>query len=408
MWSTELMCSSIVIGYWPNHVPIGVWITIMLVVIVALNLMPVGIYAEAEFWFAGIKLVMLLGLLILAFIIVLGGGPDHDRLGFRYWVHPGATKAYLIGGAGGQFTAFLYVWVFAGFSFYFGPELIIFTTGEMHRPRKNLPTAARRYFYRLVFFYVLGALAIGTICSSDVVELTSGGGANASPWVIAIKNAGISVLPAIINAGVLTSAWSAGNSFLYMSSRSLYSMAVVGNAPKIFARCTRHGLPIYAVAASSCFALLAYLNLSSGTGKVFNWFISLTNTAGYTSWIVCCITYLRFHSTVRRICLYRALLVPAAYQRLHGLLLWSICLSSFLTTYLGIPIFILLWLGHKAFLGRHDAWMVNPAEMDLVSKLREVEDDEQAFAEMDAMRTNQGHASGAFRRTLSWISPLWE
>ena len=167
---------------------------------------------------------MLVGLLLLAVILMLGGGPSGDRIGFRTWNDPGAVKEHVVGGAGGRFTAFLYVWVFSGFSFYFGPELIITTSGEMYHPRKNLPIASRRFFYRLAFFYVFGALAIGAICRSDAEDLTSGAGnANASPWVIAIRNAGISALPSIVNGGILTSAWSAGNSFLYMSSRSLVS-----------------------------------------------------------------------------------------------------------------------------------------------------------------------------------------
>ena len=224
---------------------------------------------------------------------------------------------------------------------------MIFTAGEMRNPRKNLPTASRRFFIRLVVFYVrihmmasqsvelrcryltpyrssqnsllnsrcslirslfdlqvLGAFAIGVICQSNTKDLTSGAGnANASPWVIGIRNAHIHGLPAVINAGILTSGWSAGNSYLYMSSRALYSLAVSGNAPKIFKRCNRYGLPVYAVLASSCFAPLAYLNVGSQAGVVFNWFISLTNTAGFTSWIMCCFVYLRF----RKACLYRGL-----------------------------------------------------------------------------------------------------
>lgn len=167
-----------------------------------LQLCSVGIYAETEFWFAGIKVVMIIGLLLLSFILMLGGGTSHDRLGFRYWNNPGAVKEYIVGGAGGRFTAFLWTMVYSGFSFYFGPELIVFSTGEMRNPRKNLPSTARRFFMRLVVFYVLGALAIGIITNSDSEGLVSGtGNANASPWVIAIRNAGISTLPSIINAG---------------------------------------------------------------------------------------------------------------------------------------------------------------------------------------------------------------
>ncbi|KAF2106172.1 AAT family amino acid transporter [Lophiotrema nucula] len=418
----EITAGSIVINYWPNDVHIAVWVTIFLVVIVALNFSPVGVYAETEFWFASIKVILIIGLLILAFILMLGGGPDHDRLGFRYWNTPGATKEYLVAGGGGRFTAFLYTWVFSGFSFYFGPELIIVTSGEMRNPRKNLPIASKKFFYRLIAFYVLGSLAIGIICSSVADGLTSGAGnANASPWVIAIQNAGITGLPSAVNAGILTSAWSSGNSFLYMSSRSLYSLAVVGNAPKIFTRCNRYGLPVYAVCAASCFSFLAYLSAGSQAGVVFNWFISLTNTAGYTSWILCAIIFVRF----RKACSIQGVSVPyksriQPYGAWICLFVFTILLlangftvfypgqfttSGFLTTYLGIPIFVLLWLGHKYTVGRSQPWMLESAHVDLTSGVREVEEEAEFWEQLDAEK--KSHQSDR-KRWLRKLNVLWE
>lgn len=109
-----------------------------------------------------------------------------------------------------------------------------------------------------------------------------------------IANAGIDVLPSIVNAVILLSAWSSGNSFLYMSVRSLYSLAIAGNAPAIFKKCTKSGVPIYAVGVSSLFALLSYLNVSNEGGVVFDWFVNLTNTWGLISWVCCMIIYVRF------------------------------------------------------------------------------------------------------------------
>ncbi|KAI3532217.1 AAT family amino acid transporter [Colletotrichum filicis] len=188
----EITVGSVIINYWPNNVHNAVWLTILLVVVVGLNLSPVAVYAETEFWFASLKIILFIGLLLLSVVLILGGGPSGERLGFYYWVDPGATKEYIITGSGGRFTAFLYGWVFSGFSFYFSPELIIVMGGEMRNPRKNLPIASRRFFYRLIIFYLLGSLAIGAICNSNSEGLVSGAGnANASPWVIAIRNAGI-------------------------------------------------------------------------------------------------------------------------------------------------------------------------------------------------------------------------
>src|SRR5262249_7986904 len=147
----------------------------------------------------------------------------------------------------------------------------------------------------LFCFYILGALAIGIICPSDNSALTKGGaGAGSSPFVVGIKNAGIPVLDSIVNAVILTSAWSAGNSYLYMSSRSLYSLAVAGNAPRIFKPCNRYGLPYVALIASALFSSLSYLSVANGSSTVFNWLVSLTNTSGFISWTCCCLVYFRF------------------------------------------------------------------------------------------------------------------
>ncbi|KAM5356705.1 hypothetical protein ACJ41O_003351 [Fusarium nematophilum] len=422
----EITVAGIVINYWPNNVHIGVWITIVLVVIVTLNFSPVGVYAETEFWFASVKVIMIIGLLILSVVLMAGGGPTGEALGFRYWDDPGAFNAYVVPGAGGRFTSFLYVWVFAGFSFYFGPELIIITGGEMRNPRKNLPIASRRFFYRLVVFYVLGALGIGATCASNSEGLTSGAGnANASPWVIAIRNAKIKILPSIINGGILTSAWSSGNSFLYMSSRSLYSLAVAGNAPAIFKRCNRYGLPVYAVLASSCFTFLAYMNVASDAGVVFNWFISLTNTAGYTSWIMCTVIFLRF----RKACDSQGVRVPyrsriqpyAAWVSLVVLVFLLLCngftlfypgqftAAGFLTAYLGIPLFLVLYFGHKLTLGRKDRWLHRPSEVNLVDGVHEVEADAEMWTRLEiAEMEKKGDADTLSKKVWERVSAIWQ
>lgn len=148
---------------------------------------------------------------------------------------------------------------------------MIATAGEMKSPRHNLPIAARRYIYRLFFFYIGSVIAIGVTCPSNDPRITSGGsGAGSSAFVVGIKNAGIDVLDSIINAGIIISAWSSGNSFLYLSSRSLYSLALSGNAPSFFKHCTKQGVPIRAVIASSLFCALAYLNVAnSGTLQIY-------------------------------------------------------------------------------------------------------------------------------------------
>lgn len=291
----EITAAAIVIQYWESPVNIAVWITIMTIVIVALNALPVKFYGETEFWFASTKVLMMIGLLMVSFILFWGGGPSRDRLGFRYWQNPGAANELLATGDRGRFIALLRCFVLSSFPFAFAPELLVATGGEMKSPRRNIPIAARRYIYRLIIFYIGSVLAIGVIVPSNDPALTNGGkGAGSSPFVIGMKNAGIPILDSIVNGGILISAWSSGNSFLYLSSRSLYSLALSGNAPRFFKACTKSGVPYYAVGASSLFCALAYLNVGSSASVVFNWFVNLTNTSSFISWICCCITYIRF------------------------------------------------------------------------------------------------------------------
>jgi amino acid transporter len=252
----ELTASALVIEYWNPSAHSAVWITIMLILIITLNLLPVGFYGETEFWFAGIKVIAILGLLILSFVLFWGGGPAQDGiLGFHYWKNPGPTKTMILGGDIGRFIAALATLISCVLPFTFAPEMVVVTAGEMQSPRKTLPSVARNFFWRLLVFYIGGTIAISVICPSDNSALTSGGkSAGSSPWVVGIRNAGIEGLASVINAVVVTAALSAGNSFLYLASRSLYSMALDGNAPHIFKRCTKGGVPIYAVLTSSVFA----------------------------------------------------------------------------------------------------------------------------------------------------------
>jgi amino acid transporter len=106
-------------------------------------------------------------------------------------------------------------------------------------------------FWRIVIFYVLGIMITGMLVPFDDPDLLNGTGtASQSPYVIAIRRAGIRTLPSIINAAIFTSAFSAGNSFLFCSSRILYGLSVRGQAPRVFSYCTENGLPIVAVLAT--------------------------------------------------------------------------------------------------------------------------------------------------------------
>ena len=176
------------------------------------------------------------------------------------------------------------------------------TLGEAENPRKAVPKAIKRVFFRLAFFYVGGIFIISVLVPYNNDRLLSPmHNATASPFVIAIDNAGIKVLPSIINAVLLISAWSAGNSDLYAASRTLYALALERQFPKIFRKCTKRGLPIYCVALTGLFGVLSFLN-TGGTQAVvaFGWLYNISATTGVITWWAILVSYLRFYYGLKK------------------------------------------------------------------------------------------------------------
>lgn len=383
----EISAASTVIQFWhgAEHINVAAWISIIIVIVICLNIFAVAIYGEAEFIFASIKIITIVGLLLLAFILDLGGGPNHDRLGFRYWKHPGAMKPYIASGNTGRFLGLWSTLVNAAFS-YGGVEMVAVAAGEAEDPRRNIPKAVRRVFWRILFFYVLGTLAIGVLVPYNDPSLLSAianheAGAAQSPWVIAIYRADIPVLPSIINAVILTSATSSANAFLYTGSRMLFALAQNKQAPRFLLRCSKSGVPYWCVIITASISALTYLSVGSGgSSTAFTWFQNLTTVSTLFTWVSICVAYIMFHKALKAQGVDRDTLVfKSPFQ---PYLAW-ICLGffslviffngfdsiaggfntdAFLTDYLGVPIFFGLFLFWKLL--KRTKWR-NPAEADI-------------------------------------------
>ncbi|CAN8104776.1 unnamed protein product [Discula destructiva] len=388
--AAEASAGAIVLDYWTTPVPTAVWIAIILIVNLCLNIFAVHIFGEAEFWFASIKLITILGLLMTGLVIMCGGAPNDHAIGFWNWQEHGPLKSYLVPGATGRFLSFWAAFVKAGFAFITSPELIALAAGETVAPRRNIPKAARRFVYRLALFYGLGAFMIGSICPADDPRLLSGASdATASPWVIGIAIARIPVLNHLINAAILTSAWSAGNAFLYSGARILYSLAVSGQAPAVFKRTGSRGVPYAAVLATWAVGLLAFLSVSQTSQVAFNWFVNISTISGLIAWVVCIVTYLRFrramifrnmlHTLPYRTRLqpyatYVALVVLVVLTLTNGFAVffpgeWSV--GGFFAAYITLPIFLVLYVGHKIWFRTLFARAVE--DVDVVTGVREMD-----------------------------------
>ncbi|KAJ5750809.1 hypothetical protein N7533_007837 [Penicillium manginii] len=277
--ANNLTASGIVMQYWLPDVNVAVWVVSFAVIVIFINFMPVEYFGETEFVAACIKTITIVGLMILCLVIDLGGS-SQGRIGFRYWNRPGAFKEYLEPDSMGRFLGFWACVTNASFA-YMGSEMVGMTFGEASQPWKTIPKAISATFWRITFFYVGGVFCLGLVVSSSnnrLIDATKAStGAGASPFVVAIVDSGISVLPHIINGCLLIFVLSAANTGSLRSGQFLYSPW----------RQHRH------------FSLLALLNINSGSAVVFGYLVSLSTILGLLNWVSILVTYLFFQKGMR-------------------------------------------------------------------------------------------------------------
>lgn len=149
-----------------------------------------------------------------------------------------------------------------------GPDYVAIAAGEAKEPRKTMPRAFRSTMHRLLVFFILGAICVGTLVpysDPDLVKSVTNPkpGAGASPFVMAMGRLRIKALPHIVNALILTSVFSAGNTYFYIGSRVLFGLALEGKAPKWLTKCNKQGVPVYSVIAMVLFSLLGRVPLAT-------------------------------------------------------------------------------------------------------------------------------------------------
>jgi yeast amino acid transporter len=230
--------------------------------------------------------------MLIALILVLGGGPSNGRYseywGARTWYDPGAFQ--------NGFRGFCAVFVTAAFSFA-GTELVGLAAAESSNPVKALPSAIKQVFWRITLFYILGLFFVGLLVAANDEQLI--GAENpyadgASPFVLAAKYAGLNGFDHYLNVVILISVLSIGVSCVYGGSRTLTALAQQGYAPKIFTYVDKSGRPLPSVAVHLLAGALAYIQLDSTGEEVFNWFLSLSGLAALFTWGSICLSHIRF------------------------------------------------------------------------------------------------------------------
>ncbi|KIJ21080.1 hypothetical protein PAXINDRAFT_6860 [Paxillus involutus ATCC 200175] len=367
----EISAAQLLIGYpsWHSN-PDYQWIYILVMCMsaCAINIFGVRWFGEAEFMFSFMKLTMITVLILVGLVIDLGGAPNHDRIGFRFWKDPGPFSGPgLVSNLNlDRFFGFLSVIVQAGFSFQ-GMEIAAIAAVVTESPRRNVAMAIRKSFYRILIFYIVGVLIAGMIVPSNSPDLlapfsdSTQGNVTVSPFVIAMNTTGIKAGASVVNAGLVMSAFSAGNSFLFAASRTLEALAANGQAPSIFKE-TYYGTPTAAILFTSAFGLLSFISINHGDTNVFRWFMSLSTVGDILTWGTINLTYLyfyrglRYHNIDRKKFIYWSAFQP--WLSIWGL---AMCIffalingfqvfwhfkreeEDFFTSYIGIPLFFGLY-----------------------------------------------------------------
>lgn len=387
----EIVAASITVSYWDEDKSINpaAWVTLFWLLIVCINLFGVKGYGEAEFIFSLVKVIAVIGFIILGIVLNCGGGPKGGYLGGYYW------KKGPDSGAGPfkhGFKGLCSVFVTAAFSFA-GTELVGLAAAETANPRKSLPTAVKQVFWRITLFYIVSLTLVGLLVSSTNEKLLgqSSADAKASPFVIAIENAGIKVLPSIMNVVIMIAVLSVGNSSIYGSSRTLAALAEQGQAPKFLAYIDRRGRPIIGIAISSALGLLGYLSASDKQGEAFDWMLALSGLSSIFTWGSICLSHIRFRRgwklqghTLDELAFTSQ---PGVYGSWYGFVfnflvlvaqfwtaLWPIGgkpeAEGFFMAYLAVPVVILFYVPYKLI---KKTPFIRAKDMDLVTGRRELD-----------------------------------
>ena len=354
--AAELSAATMVMKFWFPHSPSFLWSSLFLVLIFLLNYVSVKGYGEGEYWFSLIKVATII-IFIVVGILMIFGIMNGEAIGFKNFTVGDAPFA-------GGFLATLGIFIAAGFSFQ-GTEIVGVAAGESEEPAKNVPRAVRSIFWRIFLFYILAILVIGLIVPYTNGSL-QGHTIMVSPFTMVFEKVGLAFAASVMNAIILTAVLSAGNSSLYVTSRMLYSMANEGLAPRIFGKLNKRGVPIWGLIVTSLVGMLAFFASVFGDGVIYIWLMNAVGVTGFIFWLGIAASHYRFRKAyiaqgyslddlpylskwfpfgpIFSFALCFFVLMAQNYQAFLG---DTINWASVIATYIGIPFFLVMWLGYK-------------------------------------------------------------
>jgi lysine-specific permease len=383
--AAELVAGALIVKFWFPHSNSGLWAAGFLALLLALNLLSVRAYAEAEYWFSSIKVCTVIIFLVVGFLMI-AGIMSGQAGGFGNWTlsdPASGTQAPLVGGWGSVLGTFLV----AGFAFQ-GTEGVGLAAAETADPIRNVPKAIASVFWRILLFYIGSIFVVGTLIPFNDPNLLRGdeGHIALSPYTIVfshVPHVGY-YAASLMNAVILTAVLSCGNSSMYVASRMLHAMAHSAKAPKACAQLNARGVPALAIVLTALVSALTFFSSTVGDQKIYQLFYNASSLSGFIIWLGIAICHVRFRrawaaqgrslSDLK----FRAKFYPYGTWLALIMFLIVICFANmsvfqapafswfdFITGYIMIPVFVALYGFHKY---RHKTRLVPLKACDFASQ----------------------------------------
>ena len=334
------------IQFWLPDIPTWMSAAFFFVVINAVNLSNVKHFGEMEFWFAIIKVVAIIGMILFGGYLLLSGTGGPQASITNLWDKGG----FLPNGWSGLVMSLAIIMFSFG-----GLELVGITAAEADNPRKSIPRAVNQVIYRILIFYV-GALAV-LLALYPWNQLAEGG----SPFVLIFSALGSDLTANILNVVVLTAALSVYNSCVYCNSRMLHGLAQQGNAPRFLMKVDKRGVPVVAIALSGLMTLVCVVINYLIPGKAFQLLMALVVAALVINWAMISLTHIKFRHAMNAqqlVPAFRAFWFPFANYLclvfMAAMLVILYLLDEKISVYL-VPVWlVLLWAGYqyKRYVGK--------------------------------------------------------
>lgn len=347
MWvlniTAEAIVAAIFIQYWLPEYPIWILALMVSVIVTAINLLSVKVFAETEYWLALIKITVIVVFIIAGFILLFVSFGNHTAVGFSNLTNHGG---FFPNGPSGIITAMLVV-IYS----YGGTEIIGVTLAETKNPEKVVPKAVRNTLFRIISFYIIPFFIIVSL-----IPWTEVNGVPESPFVMVFNMIGIPGADHIMNAVILLAIISSMNSGLYGASRVLYTQAMDGLIPSIFSRLSNRRVPVYAILICTSFLYIGVIISLFAGSKTFDY---LMGSLGYTVlfiWLIIATAHLKSRKKMpEHTNGYKVKFFPyttwIAIIALCAILIGIVCTTSIIVTSITLAIYIIITLTY-IFKGR--------------------------------------------------------